>query len=83
VPETSTDLVKDPDRWWRAEFAKRLDMPSMSGGPWSRSAHRPTAEPAPNSAWDRVRVELGGAWTSPEISSSRVRFRPALFVFLT
>jgi hypothetical protein len=44
---------------------------------------RPTAEPAPSGICDRIRVELGGAWTSPEISSSRVRFRPALFVFLT
>ena len=37
MPETSTDLVKDPDRRWGAEFAKRPAMPSMSGGPWSRS----------------------------------------------
>jgi hypothetical protein len=42
-----------------------------------------TAEPAPGGACDRVRVELGGARTFLEISSSRVRFRPALFVFLT
>jgi len=26
--------------------------------------HRPTAEPAPSGACDRVRVGLGGAWTS-------------------
>ncbi len=67
MPETSTDIVKDPDRRSGAEFAKRPDMPSMSGGPWPRSglAHRGTrAEQCLRS----VRAELGGAWTSSEKS---------------
>jgi hypothetical protein len=49
VPETSTDLVKDPGQRWGGEFAKRPDMPSMSGEPWSRSGPQLTAEPGSRS----------------------------------
>ena len=45
MPETSTDLVKDLCQRWGGEFAKRPDMPSMSGGPWSRSG--PSSPPNP------------------------------------
>jgi hypothetical protein len=45
VPQTSTDLVKDLCQRWGGEFAQRPDMPSMSGGPWSRSG--PSSPPNP------------------------------------
>jgi hypothetical protein len=45
VPEMSTNLVKDLCQQWGGEFAKRPDMPSMSGGPWSRSG--PSSPPNP------------------------------------
>jgi hypothetical protein len=82
VPETSTDLVKALCRRWRGEFAKRPDMPSMSGGPRSRSG--PSSPPNPR----RAVLAIGSAssWAAlgpPRNLVSRVRFRPVLFVFLT
>jgi len=57
-------------------------MPSMSGGPWPRSGPSSPpdrAERCLRSGPRRARRRLDLL----EISSSRVRFRPVLFVFLT
>ena len=77
-----TDLEKALWRRWGGEFAKRPGMPSMSGGPWFEEWPPLTAEPASRclrSGPRRARRRL----VLLEISSSRVRFRPVLFVFLT
>ena len=64
MPETSTDLVKALCRGWGGEFANRprhaLDEWRIVVEEWPQL----TAESVPSSACDRVRVELGRAWTS-------------------
>ncbi len=64
MPGTSTDLVKALCRRRGREFTKRprhaLDEWRVVVEEWPQL----TAQPAPSGACDRVRVELGGAWTS-------------------
>lgn len=59
MPQTSTDLVKGPGRRWEAT-RHALDEWRAVVEEWPKL----TAEPAPSGACDRVRVELGGAWSS-------------------
>ncbi len=64
MPQTSTAIVKDLYQRWGGEFAKAarhaLDEWRAAVEEWPQL----TAEPAPSGACDRVRAELGGAWTS-------------------
>jgi hypothetical protein len=59
VPQTSTDLVKGPGRRWGAT-RRALDEWRAVVEEWPKL----TAESTPSGACDRVRVELGGAWSS-------------------
>ena len=64
MPQTPADLVKAFCRRWGDEFAKPPAMPSIGWRAVVQEWPQLTAEPAPSGACDRIRVELGGAWTS-------------------
>src|SRR5258708_37591646 len=75
MPETSTDLVKGSGRREGGEFAKPPDMLDE----WravGEEGPQLTGEPALSGACNPVRVELGGALTSPQTRSAPARFRP-------